>query len=504
MLKNIRRAIAIVVLLLLTLLFLDFTGTLHAGLGWLTKIQFVPAILAGAFVTVIFWLLMTALFGRIYCSVACPLGLLQDAIAWFGKKSKKNRYSFSPNRKALRIAVCVVFIGALITSFFQPIIGIVANLLEPYSAFGRIATNLFSPLWRWGNNALAFFAERANSYAFYETDVWLKCGWSLGVAAITFIIVAVLAWRGGRTYCNTICPVGTLLGFASRRAVMKIVIDESKCSGCGLCEKNCKSACINSKQRTIDYSRCVVCMDCIGKCKRGAIKYGIAPKKVRITVGDTESKCDAPASTSRRAFLTGAVAMAATTAIQAQKKKVDGGLAVIKDKVVPERATPILPPGAVNARSFAHKCTACQLCVSACPNNVLRPSSDLNRFMQPEASYERGYCRPECTSCSNVCPNGALLPLTREEKSSTQIGRAVWIKQNCLAASKNERCDNCARHCPTGAIQMVAPDEGDKKRRPIPVIDVERCIGCGACENLCPARPFSGIVVEGVDTQKLM
>ena len=165
---------------------------------------------------------------------------------------------------------------------------------------------------------------------------------------------------------------------------------------------------------------------------------------------------------------------------------------------------PVKPDGAVNARSFAHKCTACQLCVSACPNNVLRPSSDLDRFMQPEASYERGYCRPECTSCSNVCPNGALLPLTREEKSSTQIGRAVWIKQNCLAASKNERCDNCARHCPTGAIQMVAPDEGDKKDRRIPVIDVERCIGCGACENLCPARPFSGIVVEGVDTQKLM
>ncbi len=504
MLKTLRRVLAFFSLLLLTLLFLDFTGTLHAGFAWLAKMQFMPAILAGATFTIVLWLLITALLGRIYCSVVCPLGIMQDVFAWIGKKAKKNRYSFSPNRKWLRLAMCILFFGALAVAYFKPIAGVVTNLLEPYSAFGRIATNMFAPVWKWGNNALAFAAERMDSYAFYEVDVWLKCGWSLGVAMLTFIILAILAWRGGRTYCNTICPVGTLLGLISTRALLKPRIDESKCSGCGLCEKNCKAACIDSKQRKIDYSRCVVCMDCLGKCKRGAIKYGVAPKKVKIAVGGTESKCETPASTSRRAFLTGAVAMAATSVIQAQKKKVDGGLAVIKDKVIPERTTPILPPGAQNIRDFAHKCTACQLCVSACPNNVLRPSSDLNRFMQPEASYERGYCRPECTSCSNVCPNGALLPLTREEKSSRQIGRAVWIKKNCLAATKKTRCDNCARHCPTGAIQMVPSVEGDEKSRRIPAINVERCIGCGACENLCPARPFSGIVVEGVDTQKMI
>jgi formate hydrogenlyase subunit 6/NADH:ubiquinone oxidoreductase subunit I len=243
-------------------------------------------------------------------------------------------------------------------------------------------------------------------------------------------------------------------------------------------------------------------MDCISTCKRGAIKYAKRAPQALDKAG--EKSADAPASGSRRAFLTGAIIATATTAVQAQKKKVDGGLAVIEDKVAPQRETPILPPGALNVRHFTKACTACQLCVSACPNQVLRPSNALERLMQPEVSYERGYCRPECTSCSNVCPTGALTALTREEKSSRQIGRAVWIKKNCLPVSEGVSCGNCARHCPTGAIQMIPSVEGDDKSVKIPAINTERCIGCGACENLCPSRPFSAIVVEGLDTQKVM
>jgi formate hydrogenlyase subunit 6/NADH:ubiquinone oxidoreductase subunit I len=243
-------------------------------------------------------------------------------------------------------------------------------------------------------------------------------------------------------------------------------------------------------------------MDCISKCKRGAIKY--AMRALLTQCKAEENSIDVPASDSRRALLTGAVAVTAATVVEAQKKKVDGGLAMIEDKVAPQRETPILPPGALNVRHFTKACTACQLCVSACPNGVLHPSNDLDRFMQPEVSYERGYCRPECTNCSNVCPTGALMTLTREEKSSRQIGRAVWIKKNCLPLTEGVRCGNCARHCPSGAIQMVSSVEGDDKSPKIPAINTERCIGCGACENLCPARPFSAIIVEGLDTQKIM
>ncbi len=174
------------------------------------------------------------------------------------------------------------------------------------------------------------------------------------------------------------------------------------------------------------------------------------------------------------------------------------------DKKIPERSTPLTPPGSLSACNMAQHCTACQLCVSACPNQVLRPSADLRKLMQPEMSYERGYCRPECTKCSEVCPAGAIRPITKADKSSVQIGHAVWVKKNCIPLTDGVQCGNCARHCPTGAIQMVPSIPEDKDSPKIPVINVERCIGCGACENLCPARPFSAIYVEGHERHRII
>ncbi|MDE5560833.1 MAG: 4Fe-4S dicluster domain-containing protein, partial [Bacteroidaceae bacterium] len=249
---------------------------------------------------------------------------------------------------------------------------------------------------------------------------------------------------------------------------------------------------------SIDYSRCVACMDCIGKCRKGAISYAhnVTPDAMQ-SAGSAET-----VSSSRRAFLAGSAAFAVSAAVKAQKMKVDGGLAVIEDKVAPVRQTPVISAGAKGLRHFTQHCTACQLCVSVCPNNVLRPSSELSRLMQPEMSYERGYCRPECTRCSDVCPAGAIRPVTVEKKSSEQIGHAVWIKKNCIPVRDGHSCGNCARHCPTGAIQMILSDESNKMSPKIPAIDTERCIGCGACENLCPARPFSAIYVEGHESHR--
>ena len=190
------------------------------------------------------------------------------------------------------------------------------------------------------------------------------------------------------------------------------------------------------------------------------------------------------------------VASAAT--LGAQKKKVDGGLAAIIDKEVPQRTTPLTPFGSESVKDFYKKCVGCQLCVSVCPNNVLRPSTDLDRLMQPEMSYEKGYCRPECTECSQVCPAGAILPLTPEEKTQFHIGTASVNRELCVVEADGVSCGNCARHCPVGAIQMVSKDASDENSPLIPVVDEARCIGCGACENLCPARPFSAITVNGL------
>lgn len=489
MLRKIRLTFALFFFLGTTLLFLDFTGTIHAWLGWMAKIQLLPAVMALNVGVIIALIVLTLLFGRIYCSVICPLGVLQDIFSWMGGMQKKNRFRYSTAKNVLRYTVLGIFIIAFVAG-----VGSIVALVAPYSSFGRIASNLLAPFYMWGNNLLALIAERADSYAFYETEVYIKSLPTFIIALVTLVILFILAWKGGRTYCNTICPVGTVLGFVSRFSFLKPVIDVEKCNGCGLCERNCKASCISSKEHKIDYSRCVVCMDCIGKCKKNAISYARAPKTVK----------GVPESGSRRNFLTAAAIVTAGTALKAQEKKVDGGLAVIEDKKIPERNTPIVPPGALSLRNMAKHCTGCQLCVSVCPNHVLRPSTDLNKLMQPEASYELGYCRPECTKCSEVCPAGAIRPLTPEEKSSVQIGHAVWVKENCLPLTDDVDCGNCARHCPTGAIQMVPSDPEDRKSRKIPVINTERCIGCGACENLCPSRPFSAIYVEGHEVHKMI
>ena len=426
MLRKIRTILAAVVFVLITLLFLDFTGTVHCWLGWLAKIQFLPAVMALNVIVVVALVVLTLFFGRIYCSVICPLGIFQDVLARFHRK--KNKYSYSAELKWLRYPMLMVFV--------------------------------------------------------------------IIIAAVTLVVLFILAWRGGRTYCNTICPVGTILSFFARFSWLKIRFDEDKCKNCSLCSKNCKAACIDFKTHTVDYSRCVVCGNCIDSCKFGALKYSSPASR---TSGPSSSS---PVDTSKRSFLLASALV--TTAAMAQKKEklMDGGMADIEDKVAPERQTPLTPPGSLSVVHYAQHCTGCQLCVSECPNQVLRPSSDLMHLMLPLMSYEHGYCRPECTRCSEVCPAGAIKKVDKPEKSSVQIGHAVWIKKNCVVLTDEVECGNCARHCPSGAIEMVPLDPDNEESPMVPAINESACIGCGACEYVCPSRPFSAIYVEGHEVHK--
>ncbi len=491
-LPNLRRLLALLALAGITLAFLGlWDGHL------LTGIQLLPALLAANLLVVGILLLLTLLFGRVYCSVICPLGIMQDALARLGRCGKKNklRYRYAPARNALRYTVLALFIASMAAG-----IGSVVALLAPYSAYGRIVSNLLAPLRDWGNNALAWVAEQTESYAFAETEVWIRSLPTFLIAAATFLLLALLAWRYGRAYCNTLCPVGTLLGLLSRFSLFGIRIDRQKCISCGLCARQCKAACINPKEHAVDASRCVACMNCLSACSKGAIRYGLRPRGKAAPAADsgqTEPRATEPADPARRHFLLGAGALLATTATHKHERKGDGGLADIADKVCPARDTRILPPGARSHRHFERHCTGCQLCVSACPNGVLRPSAGLLSLMQPECSYERGYCRPECTRCSQVCPAGAIERIDPAEKSSLQVGHAVWRRDYCVVLTDGVRCGNCARHCPVGAITMVPADPAAPDGAAIPVIDEERCIGCGACEHLCPARPHSAICVEG-------
>ncbi len=470
MLKKLRITLAIICFTMITLLFLDFTGTLHAWFGWMAKLQFVPALLASGSITVLAIIIVTMTFGRIYCSILCPLGVYQDGISRMAEKRKKNRYKFKKSRKWLRYSILLVFAVLLFVGLNS-----IAILIAPYSIYGRIASNLFAPLYQLINNVLAYFAERWDSYAFYHVDVYIKSLPIFIVSIAYFLIITILSLTSGRWYCNTVCPVGTILGFFARGSLFKPVIDTEKCNSCGLCERNCRCSAIDSKNHKIDYTKCVTCFNCIEKCHQGAMRYRLAGNidnvnKVK-TIGDETKN----GKTSRKTFIATVATLAAASTLKAQEKVVDGGLATIEKKKAPKRETPIKPAGSLSLDNFSSRCTGCQLCVQVCPNDVLRA----------------------CTKCSEVCPAGAITKVTREQKTAIQIGHAVWIGRNCVPLRDGVSCGNCAKHCPSGAINMMPYDPEDATSPLIPTINTEKCIGCGACEHVCPARPFSAIFVEG-------
>lgn len=486
MLRKIRTALAIIFFAAITLLLLDFTGVLHTYLGWMAKVQLLPAILAMNIGVVAALLVLTLIVGRVYCSVICPMGVMQDCFSWLGGKVKKNRFHFTKGHTVLRIAALVVFVVLMVFGLNS-----IAILVAPYSAYGRIATALFQPVYMWLNNIFAYFAQRADSYLFYSVDVWMKSSVVLIVAAVTFAVIGFLSFRWGRLWCNTICPVGTVLGFFSKFAWLKPHIEEKKCVGCGKCAKNCKSQCINPETHEIDYSRCVACMDCIDNCKLGAIKLSAQRDKKQTKAGEE-------VDSSRRKFVVTTAAVGAAMAVKAQETKVDGGLAVLEDKQLPERQVPVKPFGSQGLKHFSQHCTACQLCVAECPEKVLRPSSKLSTMMQPEMVFDKGFCRPDCTRCSEVCPAGAIKKIDVAEKSAISVGHAVTVSHNCLLG-QGVTCNACSRHCPAAAISIV---EDASTGHSVVTVNEQLCIGCGACEHYCPVRPFSAIYVEGRETHQ--
>lgn len=510
MLKKIRIAAGCLSLFAVTLLFLDLSGIARHYWGWMAKIQFIPALLSMNILAILFLIAITLLLGRVYCSVICPLGIYQDVIirlrTWFGvpRKKRKNRFGYTPAWRRVRLTILTCFAVLLILGLTTATAAAFAGLLEPYSAYGRIASQIFAPGYDWLNNCLADRSAAEGNYMFTPVAIVITVP-VLVVAVITLAVVTAMAWRGGRDYCNIICPVGTILGYMSKYALMRPMIDTSRCNGCRKCERNCKARCINGKEHKIDHTRCVACMDCIDNCSTGAIRYtwrrGRSLADARPAAGKAEDA-------GRRAFLLTGGMVAGALAVKASTEG-DGALAAIRQKKAPLRKTPIVPPGSKGLLHLGSHCTACQLCVRACPEGVLRPSTGLDTFMQPRLEFTDAYCRPECTACSQVCPAGAILPLDTALKSSTKIGRAVVDLDLCISAN-GQFCGNCSRQCPSGAISMVPADPGQPDRKLMPVVNDELCIGCGACEYNCPvgtagiikSSDHSAIHVEGIEIHR--
>ncbi|MCL2000854.1 MAG: 4Fe-4S dicluster domain-containing protein [Planctomycetes bacterium] len=483
MLKKARLLLAGIFLIGMLLLFIDAGGIIPPRFAFLAKIQLVPAILAGSAVTVALWLLLTCIFGRIYCSIICPLGVFQDVAAYFGKK---NRFHFTAGKIRLRIVFLAIFIAAFLTG-----LPVVFGILEPYSAFGRLAAGILAPFWSLGHNALAYLSEKSGYLAIASSPIWIKGTSALAFAILTFGLVGYLAFRGGRTWCNTLCPAGTALGFLARFSFLRPRISADACNRCGLCEMSCKASCLDGKNRRIDASRCVVCFNCLGACKYGAIKYSLPAAASKET-----RRNDEPPDRVRRNLLTavfGALILPISSkALEASEPKEETIPALTRKTRQPKRI-PVIPPGAWGLREYSARCTGCQLCVSSCPNRVLAASDSGLGMLQPSLSFERGYCRVNCVTCSTVCPTGAIRPITAEEKTAIQIGRAVVDRSRCIRRTRDVACTACIRNCPAGVINPIEKEDHTKDI----AVDLERCLGCGACEYFCPVRPTGAITVIG-------
>ena len=490
MLKKFRIGISVTLFVLINLFFLDFAGFLPLGFHSVTKIQLVPALLALNVEVLVILLVLSLVFGRVYCSFICPMGVYQDVVAWLSKKfTKKKKYTFSKAMTVLRWTVLAATVIAFIFGF-----NFLVGLLDPYGAYGRIVTHIFRPAYLAGNNLLEYIFSSFDNYTFYKVGIYSLGVFSTLIALATLVGIGLLAWRNGRTWCNTLCPVGTLLGFISRYSLFRLQFDDDKCNSCGLCAMKCKASCINSKDKKIDYSRCVTCFNCIEACNRSAMKY--APYKWKKTVTNVpENKT---VDESKRRFLSATVVTAvAATSLMGQK------VASITGKRALKRNLPIVPPGGLNVENLQEKCISCHLCVSKCPSHVIKPAFTeygLGGMMQPRLYFDHGFCNYDCTVCSDVCPSKALRPLTVEQKHQTQVGQVHFIRHNCIVFTDETNCGACSEHCPTQAVHMV-PYKGVLT---IPETDVSICVGCGGCEYVCPAKPYKAIYVEGLEAHNTL
>ena len=444
----------------------------------LARWQLVPSVLgtlSGAAVSVVILgvlLLLTLLFGRVYCSFICPLGILQDIVFRIRRWLAPKRFlKFSRPVPWMRYGVLALLAACCVTG----LAGLSLNWLDPYSIFGRIMYVLAWPAAIWSNNLLAADSSSADlvqmDYFPAAFPVLLASAGMLGLVAV------MSAWKG-RLYCNTVCPVGTFLGLLSRISLFRLGFDPASCKKCGKCVKSCKAQCLNLKEYKIDSSRCVACYDCVRSCSEGGIRYRwftrvrqqIPAQKKKVPPASAPSSSAAVpsiAGSSRRQFLE-------ATAV---------GLAAAAFSGCLER--------------FLDICTGCQMCVANCPTHVLQPSYlqlGLKGFMKPRMDFATKYCLYDCHRCAEVCPTGAIrrMPVTAERdtegitKDTTRIAVARFYVCRCLVAREDMDCGACTEHCPTKALYTVPYIGRDGQEHRLPRLDPSLCIGCGACEHACP------------------
>jgi len=391
---------------------------------------------------------ITLAFGRVWCGWFCPLGAILEL---FGHKGRKLRW------QGLRQWKYVI----LFTIMLMTIFGSLAFMyFEPITILVRGITAIFKP-------AIEYVQlEDKETFSLPGINWWL--------IATPFVLVLALNFVEKRFWCRYLCPLGALVGLGSKFSWVKRRVDQMSCVQCGDCAALCTMGAISAdKDFTSDPAECIMCMDCAPPCPKTAITFE----------GGEMLGWNYEFDPGRREALatlgTGALAV--------------GLLALNVGDVKEARKTVLRPPGA-QGDNFLVKCIRCDQCIQGCPNQALLPAafeagwdSLWTPIMDP---FVGGACDYDCNLCGQICPSGAIPPLSLEEKRQAVIGIAQVNFETCV------RCMDCLEYCPYKCFDEV---EVEGLRGVFPKVKPEGCVGCGLCVAVCPAQEDCAIVVYPVD-----
>jgi len=416
----------------------------------------------------------TLVIGRFFCAYVCPMGAAIDFLdpLLFRKKGRPGLKDEASFRKA-KFFLLIIFLSAALAGLS------LAFLMDPFALLTRFYTfflyplaitlmNLFLDLLRPFSRALGWMTL---SHLHYPQPVYY-------MSAITLLIfggiIALSRWAP-RFWCRYLCPLGGLLSFVSPLALFKRRVNQN-CNECLKCEKACPMGAIEQNPRRTRLPECIQCRTCARVCPQGAVTFPASPS---FSVGGEYS----PVDLSRRGFL----------------YSLTGGLALgfLSDRTpftpLQSKHQLIRPPGAIPEAEFLRTCIRCGECMKSCLTNTLQPclwESGLSGLWTPKMDLRFAPCEQNCNVCGKVCPTQAIRSLSIEEKTHAKVGTAVLRKEMCLVWAQDKLCLICDEICPYNAI-IFRPLEGYRR----PVVIASKCNGCGFCEQRCPVRGESAIIV---------
>lgn len=433
------------------------------------------------FLPALILLALTVLFGRFFCGWICPLGTVIDiceTLIWRRRKALRAHASVPWLKYCILAAVLVAALAGTQLAW----------LLDPIPLLTRTAATVFYPVGHLVYNAAITAGRpllRAMGVRLYPSSVH-EYSLSLAVAAM-FALVVGLSYLSRRYWCRTVCPLGALLGLVGRWGLWRRWV--TGCVECMRCTAECKMGAIPRDNPAHTRSaECILCYDCITCPQPGIVHIGLARR--------TEGHVTATGAT-RRQFLGAAglgLAYSAAAATGVSRRPLRD------DLIRPPGAIKRTPDGRIQRlteEEFRALCVRCGNCMKVCVTGGLQPAlweAGWDGVYTPVLVPRIGPCEQNCTACGMVCPTGALKPFTVEEKAHIQLGRAHIDRSKCLSwrpGNLYKLCLVCYEHCPWGAIEIII-DNGQKR----PVVNEEKCVGCGVCEFRCPVTPEKAIRVQ--------